>query len=106
MERLQNGSVPTEERGENPSDFSRIHSSAFSPLDLVLSEYEVRLRNEIKGSASEAICQIHPERGCSSVGRAPALQAGGHGFESHHLHQSGHRRKSHGLVAQLVRAPA
>ena len=35
----------------------------------------------------------HPERGCSSVGRAPALQAGGHGFESHHLHQSGHRRK-------------
>ena len=35
-------------------------------------------------------------RGCSSVGRAPALQAGGHGFESHHL-QSGspdRRKKS------------
>ena len=30
-------------------------------------------------------------RGCSSVGRAPALQAGGHGFESHHLHQAGDR---------------
>ena len=26
------------------------------------------------------------KRGCSSAGRAPALQAGGHGFESHHLH--------------------
>ena len=26
--------------------------------------------------------------GCSSAGRAPALQAGGHGFDSHHLHQS------------------
>ena len=26
------------------------------------------------------------KRGCSSVGRAPALQAGGHEFESHHLH--------------------
>ena len=26
--------------------------------------------------------------GCSSAGRAPALQAGGHGFESHHLHHS------------------
>ena len=26
--------------------------------------------------------------GCSSVGRAPALQAGGHEFESHHLHES------------------
>gem|GEM_PF-4937093 len=25
-------------------------------------------------------------RGCSSVGRAPALQAGGHRFESGHLH--------------------
>ena len=28
-------------------------------------------------------------RGCSSVGRAPALQAGGHRFETGHLHQSG-----------------
>ena len=26
--------------------------------------------------------------GCSSVGRAPALQAGGHEFESHHLHSA------------------
>ncbi len=26
-------------------------------------------------------------RGCSSVGRAPALQAGGHRFDSVHLHQ-------------------
>ena len=25
--------------------------------------------------------------GCSSVGRAPALQAGGHRFEPDHLHQ-------------------
>ena len=29
---------------------------------------------------------IQPLWGCSSAGRAPALQAGGHGFESHHLH--------------------
>ena len=33
--------------------------------------------------------------GCSSAGRAPALQAGGHGFESHHLHQW---EKSHDFV--------
>ena len=26
-------------------------------------------------------------RGCSSAGRAPALQAGGREFEPHHLHQ-------------------
>ena len=29
----------------------------------------------------------NPLWGCSSAGRAPALQAGGHGFDSHHLHQ-------------------
>ena len=27
------------------------------------------------------------KRGCSSAGRAPALQAGGREFEPHHLHQ-------------------
>ena len=36
--------------------------------------------------------------GISSVGRAPALQAGGHEFESRILH--------YGLIAQLVRAHA
>ena len=30
----------------------------------------------------------HPKWGCSSVGRAPALQAGGQGFESLYLHGS------------------
>ena len=32
--------------------------------------------------------QREPLWGCSSAGRAPALQAGGHGFESHHLHHT------------------
>ncbi len=32
--------------------------------------------------------QLAPLWGCSSAGRAPALQAGGRGFESHHLHSS------------------
>ena len=36
--------------------------------------------------------------GCSSAGRAPALQAGGHGFESHHLHQT----KPKGFVKKLM----
>ena len=31
--------------------------------------------------------ELWPTWGCSSVGRAPALQAGGQGFESPHLHQ-------------------
>ena len=33
------------------------------------------------------IAKANPLWGCSSAGRAPALQAGGHGFDSHHLHQ-------------------
>ena len=41
-------------------------------------------------------------RGCSSDGRAPALQAGGRQFESVHLHQG----KEDGLIAQVVRARA
>ena len=47
--------------------------------------------------------------GCSSVGRAPALQAGGHGFESHHLHQWDEPKKpneKNRSVAQVARARA
>ena len=32
-------------------------------------------------------------RGCSSVGRAPALQAGGQGFDSPHLHVNSEESK-------------
>ena len=35
--------------------------------------------------------------GCSSVGRAPALQAGGHEFESHHLHESNEQCQDVGI---------
>ena len=38
------------------------------------------------GNGQPRIPSLRPKWGCSSVGRAPALQAGGHGFESHHLH--------------------
>ena len=47
-----------------------------------------------KRAERSALCPKETEKttnhfkwGCSSAGRAPALQAGGHGFESHHLHQ-------------------
>ena len=39
--------------------------------------------------------------GCSSVGRAPALQAGGQGFESLHLHVNSEKRLRH--MSQTVR---
>ena len=52
--------------------------------------------------------------GCSSAGRAPALQAGGQEFDPPHLHQRASEdegtttvaRNWHGLVAQVVRAHA
>ena len=56
--------------------------------------------------------------GCSSAGRAPALQAGGQEFESLHLHhrrkllktKDGHKTKGsdpqNGLIAQQARARA
>lgn len=56
--------------------------------------------------------ELH-KRGYSSVGRAPALQAGCHRFESGYLHQiikagdrSAERKLQNGPVAQLVRARA
>ena len=57
-------------------------------------------------------------RGADDTWRAPALQAGGHGFESHHLHQKlesftkmakrwkRYIGKLNGLIAQQVRARA
>ena len=53
-------------------------------------------------------------RGCSSAGRAPALQAGGQEFDSPHLHQGTKEDeqlecryvKHNGRIAQVVRAHA
>ena len=56
--------------------------------------------------------KLHFMWGCSSAGRAPALQAGGQEFDSPHLHQRGGSRqaptrtKEYGLIAQAVRARA
>ena len=38
---------------------------------------------------------IELEWACSSAGRAPALQAGGQGFESPHVHQPNSRSLNH-----------
>jgi hypothetical protein len=44
------------------------------------------------------VCGIE-DRGCSSVGRAPALQAGGHRFDPVHLHQFWQRASERSLEA-------
>ena len=41
--------------------------------------------------------------GCSSAGRAPALQAGGQGFDSPHLHQSASRQQNSGKTGTVWR---
>ena len=47
--------------------------------------------------------RVHPDppqrRGCSSVGRAPALQAGGHRFDPVHLHHFLSKRQTKVRVA-------
>jgi hypothetical protein len=44
-------------------------------------------RNARRQEVSAVEFEPWSSRGCSSAGRAPALQAGGHRFESGHLHQ-------------------
>src|SRR2546423_13087859 len=88
-------------RGENPSRFvfsectkqtrSRVsfclsHSSDFQGLKTSRGSNAIRVRRETP--ARRRYTAEHPRpRGCSSAGRAPALQAGGQRFESAHLHQ-------------------
>ena len=43
-------------------------------------------KKEIREAGKDPGTESTKVRGCSSVGRAPALQAGGQGFESLHLH--------------------
>jgi hypothetical protein len=45
---------------------------------------------------------VHKKRGCSSAGRAPALHAGGHRFESVHLH---HARPANVGMSALDESP-
>ena len=56
-------------------------------MELLLFNFQ---RSETKDKTFEIFekAKATRKRGCSSAGRAPALQAGGHGFEPHHLHQS------------------
>ena len=59
------------------------------PGRCVYREYLRLLLFNCQDSIKRVLRNTNPIKwGCSSVGRAPALQAGGHGFESHHLHQS------------------
>ena len=53
----------------------------------------VRVHPDPPAKAKGADDDVEDLRGCSSVGRAPALQAGGHRFDPVHLHHSEDRRQ-------------
>ena len=61
----------------------------------------LRSSGQIQGKALFDFEDTEEELGCSSAGRAPALQAGGQEFDPPHLHQKGI-----GRIAQVVRAHA
>ena len=45
-------------------------------------------KTALRASPESSVAALRsPYWGCSSAGRAPALQAGGQGFDSPHLHQ-------------------
>ena len=72
-------------------------AGAASSLWLGVLFCAVRLsqRKSAAGAAKDFGRQGRPKSwGCSSVGRAPALQAGGHRFDSVHLHHRHERREA------------
>ena len=73
----------------------RVHSSP-------LAEANARAHRKGKKQEKQQKMAPHPW-GCSSVGRAPALQAGGQEFESLHLHLI-IQRAADGLAGKLFRA--
>ena len=50
-------------------------------------ETQTPLLFNFQGPENKKKTPVKKPRGCSSAGRAPALQAGGQRFESPHLHQ-------------------
>ena len=56
-------------------------------------DYSGSLRYDIHGRKrkTKALSKPKKSRGCSSIGRAPALHAGGSEFESRQLHQKKYR---------------
>ena len=62
-------------------------STTLDCMEFLVVQLSVILFGEIRGSLKSV--DTNPIWGCSSAGRAPALQAGGQGFDSLHLHQAG-----------------
>ena len=71
-ERLSRGS-----HSSNSFEYEKWSADTEQSAELIVVQFSVTERS-----------RSSPIWGCSSAGRAPALQAGGHGFDSHHLHQS------------------
>ena len=81
------GIVPAERAGRwikgQRGNYERQHKQASAEISCCSIVSDLTQGNLQIIETVEAI----PTRGCSSAGRAPALQAGGQGFDSLHLHQ-------------------
>ena len=77
-------------------------------LDHLLSKELKELRSARETKHCSILKIPKGQRGCSSAGRAPALQAGGQEFDPPHLHQRVKRNEQnhYGRIAQVVRAHA
>ena len=69
-----------------------------------LPEFEIRKEKSERDSGRRC-CSIFKDQGtqkwgCSSAGRAPALQAGGQGFDSLHLHHGEDGENEQGRVQE------
>ena len=63
------------------------HSSDFQGLKYLPRFFWPHAEGDVENYSMSLIARSACPRGCSSAGRAPALQAGGQRFESAHLHQ-------------------
>ena len=73
-------------------------STTLDCMEFLVVQLSVILFGEIRGSLKSV--DTNPIWGCSSAGRAPALQAGGQGFDSLHLHQPAVLAAKPGLPSQ------
>ena len=107
MERLQNGSFPKEGRGENPSDFFEIIQVLFLPLSSSSRSTKYTFGTRSRGLHLKPFAKSTPNGGVAQLGEhLPCKQGvmGSNPIISTRVDTA--EDQSHGLVAQLVRAPA
>ena len=84
--------IEKKESRQKKSSKTESGTEACCSVFIAREDDEKRREKEIREAGKDPGTESTEVRGCSSVGRAPALQAGGQGFESLHLHQRTEKR--------------